>query len=101
MELQLNLENINISTKKFDSKINNLIDDWAPSKQLSNGTQKLQYNPWITNRILKSIKNKKQYKKMCSTLLSIKKHTHEKKVGHTSKHLKISFWHLLMNLKNK
>ena len=66
MELQLNLEHINISTEKSDSKINNLINDWAPLKELSNGKQKLQKNPWITNRILKSIKNKnKQYKKMC------------------------------------
>ena len=36
MELQLNLKNINISTEKFISKISNLINDWAPLKELSN-----------------------------------------------------------------
>ena len=41
MELQLNSENINISTKIFFSKINNLINDWAPLKELSNAKQKL------------------------------------------------------------
>ena len=64
-ELQLNSGNINISTEKFIPKINNLINDWAPLKELSNAKQKLQNNPWITKEILKSIKNKnKQYKKM-------------------------------------
>ena len=68
MELQLNLGNINISTEKFISKINNLINDWAPLKELSNAKQKLQNKPWITKGILKSIKNKnKQYRKMCRT----------------------------------
>ena len=63
-ELQLNLENINKSTEKFISKINNLINDWAPLKELSNAKQKLQNKPLITKEILKSIKNKsKQYKK--------------------------------------
>ena len=65
-EFQLNSENINLSTEKFLSKINNLIDHWAPLKELSNAKQKLQNKPWITKGILKSIKNKnKQYKKMC------------------------------------
>ena len=32
-ELQLNLEKINISTEKFISKINNLINDWLPLKE--------------------------------------------------------------------
>ena len=67
-ELQLNSENINISTEKFISKINNLINHWAPLKELSNAKQKLQNKPWITKGILKSIKNKnKQYKIMCRT----------------------------------
>ena len=44
-ELQLNSENINISTKKFISTINNLINDWAPLKELSNAKQKLQSKP--------------------------------------------------------
>ena len=57
-ELQLNLGNTNISTEKFISKINNLINDWAPLKELSNAKQKLQNKPWITKGILKSIKNK-------------------------------------------
>ena len=65
MELQLNSEN-NISTKKFVPKTNNLINHWAPLKELSNAKQKLQNKPWITKEILKSIKNKnKQYKIMC------------------------------------
>ena len=64
MELPLNSENINKSTEKFISKINNLINDWAPLKELSNAKQKLQSKPLITKEILKSIKNKnKQYKK--------------------------------------
>ena len=64
-ELQLNSENISISTEKFIPKISNLINDWAPLKELSNAKQKLQNKPWITKEILKSIKNKnKQYKKM-------------------------------------
>ena len=66
MELQLNSENINISTEKFISKINNLINDSAPLKELSNAKQKIQTKSWITKGILKSIKNKnKPYKKMC------------------------------------
>ena len=65
MELQLNSEN-NIPTKKFVPKTNNLINHWAPLKELSNAKQKLQNKPWITKEILKSIKNKnKQYKIMC------------------------------------
>ena len=68
MELQLNSENINISTEKFISKINNLINDSAPLKELSNAKQKIQTKSWITKGILKSIKNKnKLYKKMCWT----------------------------------
>ena len=68
MELQLNPENINISTEKFISKINSLIDHWAPLKDLSNAKQKLQNKPWITKGIFKSIKNKnKQCKIMCRT----------------------------------
>ena len=64
MELPLNSENINKSTEKFISKINNLINDWAPLKELSNAKQKLQSKPLITKEILKSIKNEnKQYKK--------------------------------------
>ena len=57
-EFQLTSENINISTEKFISKINNLIDHWAPLKELSNAKQKLQNKPWITKGILRSIKNK-------------------------------------------
>ena len=75
-ELQLNLENINISTKKFISKINNLINDWAPLKELSNTKQKLQNKPWITKSILKSNKNKNKQYRICAelkTLLSAKK----------------------------
>ena len=50
------------------SKINNLINDWAPLKELSNAKQKLQNKPWIIKRILKFIKNKnRQYKKICQT----------------------------------
>ena len=65
-ELQLNSENINISTKTFISKINNLINHWARLKQLSNTKPKLQNKPWITKGILKFIKNKnKKYKIMC------------------------------------
>ena len=41
-ELQLSSENINISTEKFTPKINNLINHWAPLKELSNAKQKLQ-----------------------------------------------------------
>ena len=54
MELQLNSENINISTKIFISKINNLINDWVQLKELSNAKQKLQNKPSITKGILKS-----------------------------------------------
>ena len=50
-EFQLNSENINLSTEKFLSKINNLIDHWAPLKELSNAKQKLQNKPWITKGI--------------------------------------------------
>ena len=65
-ELQLNSKKITIPTKKVISKINNLINDWTPLKELSNSKQKLQNKPWITKGILKSIKNKnKQYEKMC------------------------------------
>ena len=54
MELQLNLENINVSNEKL--------------KKMSNTKQKLENKPWITKEILKSIKNKnKQNKKMCRT----------------------------------
>ena len=54
MELQLNLENINVSNEKL--------------KKMSNIKQKLENKPWITKEILKSIKNKnKQNKKMCRT----------------------------------
>ena len=54
MELQLNLENINVSNEKL--------------KKMSNIKQKLENKPWITKEILKSIKNKnKQNKKMCQT----------------------------------
>ena len=75
MELQLNWENINISTEKFISKINNLINDSAPLNELSNANQKIQTKSWITKGILKSIKNKnKLYKKMCWT----KDHTKRK-----------------------
>ena len=42
MELQLNLEHINISTEKSISKINKLINDRAPLKEVSNAKQKLQ-----------------------------------------------------------
>ena len=67
-EPQLNSENVNISTEIFMSKINNLINHWAPLKELSNAKQKLQNKPWITKEILKSVKNKnKQYKTMCRT----------------------------------
>ena len=66
--LQLNLENINISTEKFIAKINNLINGWAPLKEPPNAKQRLQNKPWIIKGILKSIKNKnKQYRKMCRT----------------------------------
>ena len=59
---------MNISTKKFISKINNLINHRAPLKELSNAKEKLQNKPWITKGILKSIKNKNtQYKTMCRT----------------------------------
>ena len=62
MKLQLKSKNITISTENFISKIKNLINDWTPLKKLSNAKQKLQNKPWITNGILKSIKNKnKQY----------------------------------------
>ena len=50
-ELQSNSENINISTEKIISKINNLINRWAPLKELSNAKQKLQNKPWITKGI--------------------------------------------------
>ena len=54
MELQLNLENINVSNEKL--------------KKILNIKQKLENKPWITKEILKSIKNKnKQNKKMCRT----------------------------------
>ena len=54
MELQLNLENINVSNEKL--------------KKILNIKQKLENKPWITKEILKSIKNKnKQNKKMCQT----------------------------------
>ena len=67
-ELQLSSENINISTEKFTSKSNNLINHWAPLKDLSNAKQKLQNKEWITKGILKSIKNKnRQYKIMRRT----------------------------------
>ena len=48
MKLQLDLENINLSTEKFISKINDLKNDWAPLKELLNVKQKLQNDPWIT-----------------------------------------------------
>ena len=76
MDLQLNLENINISTENFISKMNNFINDWAPLKELSNTKQKPQNKPWITKEILKFIRNiNKEYKKCVElkTLLSAKK----------------------------
>ena len=56
----LNLENISISTEKFVSEINNLINDWAPLKEFKNCR--------VSHGLPKSIKNNKQYKKMCRTI---------------------------------
>ena len=57
-ELQLNSENINISTEKFISKINNLINHWVPLKELSNAKQKLQNNHGLQKGFLSLLRTK-------------------------------------------
>ena len=48
MELLLNIENINILSKTFILKINNLINNWALLTKLSNVKHKPQNESLIT-----------------------------------------------------
>ena len=76
MELQVNLENISISTEKVISKINNLINDWAPLKnyQIPNKNYRISHTlqKGFLSPLRTKISNIKKYVKL-NTLLSTKK----------------------------
>ena len=58
MKLQLNLENISISAKKFISKIKNLIHDWPPLKKLSNAKQNYKISHGLSKGFLSPLRTK-------------------------------------------
>ena len=75
-ELQSNLETINISTEKFISKINNLINDWAPLKELSNANKNYRISHRLQKGFLSPLRTKISNREKCvklKTLLTAKK----------------------------
>ena len=58
----------NYSFNSFETKINSLIDAYLPLKKLTNKEIKLQFKPWITYGIRKSIQRRDNiFKKIIKT----------------------------------
>ena len=47
--------NANLVFYRFHDTVNQIIDKYMPLKKLTNKEYKRKFQPWITNRILKSI----------------------------------------------
>ena len=53
---------VNFSCESFFSRFNNLLDNHAPLKKISNKVFKRQFKPWITKAIRVSIKKRNKLK---------------------------------------
>lgn len=53
-------QDINKSTNNILHAINHIVDKWVPLKKPSKRKLKLRQKPWLTNGIIKSIKNKQK-----------------------------------------
>ena len=87
-ELRLERNNINLSSELLISKVERLINFWAPLQKTSNKRKKTLNKPWMTKGIIKSIEIKnKLHKKLCHLKDPLKKREIEIKLKNYKKKL--------------
>ena len=80
-ELRLERNNVNLLSELLISKVNKLINFWAPPQKVSNKGKEALNKPWMTKGILKSMAIKNRiHKKMCCSKDPLNKKELETKV---------------------